>query len=65
MRILNSRRLYSVDEMAVVLHVGVDYLRDQIKKNQIPYVTVRHQPNFCGWQIKDWLDRIQKREEKS
>lgn len=49
--------LYSINEVAKMLRVSDKKVRSLIKNGEIPYVTVGHRYRFCGWQIKEWLDK--------
>ena len=40
-----------------MLRVSDKKVRSLIKNGEIPYVTVGHRYRFCGWQIKEWLDK--------
>lgn len=56
--------LYSINEVAKMLRVSDKKVRSLVKNGEIPYVTVGSRYRFCGWQIKEWLDKQAKKSKK-
>lgn len=56
---MEMNRLYSVREMAKILHIGVDTLYKMIKNGRFPASRLheRGELRVCGWQAKEWLDK--------
>lgn len=55
-RELNPIQLYTVAELAKTLKISESSLRDMVYHKKIPFVEINNRIQFCGWQIKDWLE---------
>ena len=56
-RILNPEQLYSAYQLGLVLRLSADTIRKMARKHEIPYVMVGGRMQFCGWQIKNWMQQ--------
>lgn len=56
-RILNPEQLYSAYQLGLVLRLSADTVRKMARKHEIPYVIVGGRMQFCGWQIKNWMQQ--------
>ncbi|WP_444216289.1 helix-turn-helix domain-containing protein [Dialister hominis] len=56
-RILNPEQLYSAYQLGLVLRLSADTIRKMARKHEIPYVIVGGRMQFCGWQIKNWMQQ--------
>lgn len=55
---LEPNQLYSVRQLARILHIAPRTLYYMVKKGKIPYIKITEDSyiQFAGWQIQQWLD---------
>ena len=55
---LEPNQIYSVSQLARVLHVSTRSIYYMVEQKEIPYVRITPESHirFPGWQIQQWLD---------
>lgn len=54
---ISSNGIYTTTEMGRILGICSQTLRKMVKEREIPAVKVGSGYKFCGWQVKEWLDK--------
>lgn len=59
---IHADEIYSVPQMAKILHIRPRTLYKMVSKKQIPFFRTIEgsQIRFAGWQVKNWIDERQK-----
>ena len=55
--VLRVNKLYTAGEIARVLMVREDFVNKLARTDAIPFVKLNGQRMYCGWQIREWLDK--------
>lgn len=55
--VLRVNKLYTAGEIARVLMVREDFVNKLARTDAIPFVKLNSQRMYCGWQIREWLDK--------
>lgn len=56
-----SNAIYTMNDIAKLLNISKETVRQLAKKNEIPHVMLGSRYRFCGWQLKAWLDERMKK----
>ena len=59
-----SDLIYDIKGIADILGISDVTVRKLTKTGEIPYFKIGNRYRFCGWQIKDWLNKKQKESKK-
>lgn len=54
---ISSDGIYTTEQLGEILGIGVVTLRKMVKDKKIPATKIGHGYKFCGWQIKEWLNK--------
>lgn len=49
--------IYNTEEMCKILGICPQTLRKMVKGKKIPATKIGSGYKFCGWQVKEWLDK--------
>ncbi len=56
--VLRVNKLYTAAELTDVLMVATDYVDRMANKKAIPFICLNGTRMYCGWMIREWLDKI-------
>ncbi len=60
---LRADKIYTTKGLAAVLGKDYNWVYKMATQGEIPCVFLGdHSTRFCGWQVKEWLDRKQKKQ---
>lgn len=54
---ISSDGIYTTEEMCRILGICAQTLRKMVKEKKIPAAKIGSGYKFCGWQVKEWLNK--------